>query len=44
MLLLGRRDPTALRDEIVAALFADNMGRFLAGEALVALVDRSRGY
>ena len=32
------------RDEIVAALFADNMGRFLAGEALVALVDRSRGY
>jgi phosphoglycerate dehydrogenase-like enzyme len=32
------------RDEIVAVLFADNMGRFLAGEALVALVDRSRGY
>jgi phosphoglycerate dehydrogenase-like enzyme len=32
------------RDEIVAALFADNMGRFLAGEALVARVDRSRGY
>jgi phosphoglycerate dehydrogenase-like enzyme len=32
------------RDEIVAALFADNMGRFLAGEALLALVDRSRGY
>ena len=32
------------RDEIVAALFADNMGRFLAAEALVALVDRSRGY
>jgi glyoxylate/hydroxypyruvate reductase len=32
------------RDEIVAALFADNMRRFLAGEALLALVDRSRGY
>jgi phosphoglycerate dehydrogenase-like enzyme len=32
------------RDEIVAALFADNMSRFLAGEALVALVERSRGY
>lgn len=34
----------AHRDEIVATLFADNMGRFLAGEPLVALVDRSRGY
>ncbi len=34
----------AHRDEIVANLFADNMGRFLAGEALVALVDRVRGY
>ena len=32
------------RDEIVADLFAHNMGRFLAGEALVALVDRARGY
>jgi len=32
------------RDEIVAAMFADNMRRFLAGEQLVALVDRSRGY
>ena len=32
------------RDEIVANLFAGNMGRFLAGEALVALVDRVRGY
>jgi phosphoglycerate dehydrogenase-like enzyme len=32
------------RDEIVADLFAGNMGRFLAGEALVALVDRARGY
>jgi len=34
----------AHRDETVAALFADNMARFLAGEALVALVDRVRGY
>ena len=32
------------RDTIVAAMFADNMRRFLAGEALVALVDRARGY
>ena len=32
------------RDEIVAALFADNMRRFLAGEPLIALVDRVRGY
>ena len=32
------------RDEIVADLFAGNMGRYLAGEALVALVDRVRGY
>ena len=32
------------RDEIVADLFAGNMGRFLAGEALTALVDRARGY
>jgi phosphoglycerate dehydrogenase-like enzyme len=32
------------RDEIVADLFARNMDRFLAGEALVALVDRARGY
>ena len=34
----------AHRDEIVATLFADNTRRFLAGEPLVALVDRSRGY
>ena len=34
----------AHRDEIVAALFADNMSRFLAGAALIALVDRARGY
>jgi phosphoglycerate dehydrogenase-like enzyme len=34
----------AHRDEIVAAMFADNMRRFLAGAALVALVDRERGY
>jgi phosphoglycerate dehydrogenase-like enzyme len=32
------------RDETVAALFADNTGRFLAGAALLALVDRARGY
>jgi phosphoglycerate dehydrogenase-like enzyme len=32
------------RDEIVAALFADNMSRFLAGAPLLALVDRNRGY
>ncbi len=34
----------AHRDEIVAALFAENMQRFLAGEAPLALVDRARGY
>jgi glyoxylate/hydroxypyruvate reductase A len=34
----------AHRDEIVAALFADNARRFLAGEALRELVDRARGY
>ena len=32
------------RDETVAALFAENAGRFLAGAALLALVDRARGY
>jgi glyoxylate/hydroxypyruvate reductase len=32
------------RDEVVAAMFADNMRRFLVGEALVALVDPVRGY
>lgn len=34
----------AHRDDIVAALFAENARRFLAGEPLHALVDRSRGY
>lgn len=34
----------AQRDEIVAAMFADNAGRFLAGTELAALVDRARGY
>ena len=34
----------AHRDEIVAALFAENAGRYLAGDALAALVDRVRGY
>jgi glyoxylate/hydroxypyruvate reductase A len=34
----------AHRDEVVAALFADNARRFLAGEALRELVDRARGY
>ena len=34
----------AHRDQIVAALFADNARRFLAGDALRELVDRSRGY
>jgi len=34
----------AHRDEIVAALFVDNARRFLAGEPLLALVDRARGY
>lgn len=32
------------RDEVVAAMFADNLRRFLAGEQLRALVDRARGY
>ena len=34
----------AHRDEIVAAMFADNLRRYLAEEPLVALVDRCRGY
>lgn len=34
----------AHRDETVAALFAENTARFLAGEAPLALVDRARGY
>jgi phosphoglycerate dehydrogenase-like enzyme len=32
------------RDEQVAALFADNLRRFLAGEPLQHVVDRARGY
>ena len=34
----------AHREEIVAAMFADNMKRYLDGAALVALVDRAKGY
>lgn len=34
----------ARRDEIVAALFVDNVRRFLAAEPLLALVDLARGY
>ena len=34
----------AQRDEIVAALFAENARRYLASEGLAALVDRVRGY
>ena len=32
------------RDEFVAALFADNLGRFLSGQPLRELVSRERGY
>jgi len=32
------------RDEFVAALFADNLGRFLSGQPLSELVSRERGY
>jgi phosphoglycerate dehydrogenase-like enzyme len=32
------------RDHIVAALFADNLERFLAGRPLRETVDRARGY
>lgn len=32
------------RDDVVAAIFADNMRRFLAGEPLAEVVDRARGY
>jgi len=32
------------RDTVVAGIFADNMRRYLAGEPLNELVDRSRGY
>ena len=34
----------AHRDEFVAALFAENMRRYLCGESLTELVDRGRGY
>lgn len=32
------------RDEIVAAIFAENLRRYLGGEPLNALVERARGY
>ncbi len=32
------------RDEIVARLFADNLGRFLDGRPLKQVVDRAAGY
>lgn len=32
------------RDKVVAALFAENLGRFLAGQPLRELVDRGAGY
>lgn len=32
------------RGAVVAEIFADNAGRFLAGEALATAVDRTRGY
>jgi glyoxylate/hydroxypyruvate reductase A len=32
------------RDKVVGALFADNLGRFLAGQPLRELVDRKLGY
>lgn len=38
----GGLHPT--RDELVAALFVDNLRRFLAGEPLRHVVDRARGY
>jgi hypothetical protein len=31
-------------DDKCVALFAENLRRFLAGEALLNLVDRARGY
>lgn len=39
---IGGGHPT--RDRMVAALFAENAKRYLAGEPLKELVDRSRGY
>jgi len=32
------------RDELVAELFVDNLGRFLEGRPLREVVDRARGY
>jgi phosphoglycerate dehydrogenase-like enzyme len=32
------------RDELVAELFAENVGRFLTGQPLRAVADRARGY
>lgn len=34
----------AARDEAVARLFVDNLGRFLEGKPLLAVVDRAAGY
>lgn len=39
---IGGLHPT--RDAIVAELFAENLGRFLDGRPLTAVVDRSAGY
>lgn len=39
---IGGMHPT--RDAIVAELFVENLGRFLDGRALTAVVDRSAGY
>jgi phosphoglycerate dehydrogenase-like enzyme len=32
------------RDELVAELFVENVGRFLTGQPLRAVADRARGY
>jgi phosphoglycerate dehydrogenase-like enzyme len=39
---IGGMHPT--RDAIVAELFVDNLGRFLDGRPLTAVVDRAAGY
>jgi phosphoglycerate dehydrogenase-like enzyme len=39
---VGGLHPT--RDDIVAALFVDNLKRFAAGQPLREVVDRARGY
>ena len=36
--------PHPQRDSIVARLFVDNLGRFLAGTPLTQVVDRAAGY